>query len=1627
MSKSDQTPVHRLLRIGVATILCLLVVVSAADAAYPTPANDTSATAEVLGAAPVIAYGSNVLGTNDINATTIGGLASVPGPDVFYSFTPSVTGSYWVMMVPWNQVPVYGSTGGTVPVPDLCVYIRAKLSGTFIGGADANPRYQPETVIATLTSGTEYEIIVDSVFADARLNQYEFMLMVAAAPSGSRENCVSTGIIAGVTFPHVQVGTLTGATDDVSFVEGTGRCDVGSSIGLATAGVDHVYAFTTGPNPSDAGEYMVNLIPAGTAWNGYAYIVDSCPPFYPLGCFGAASHSSATSNQAEAIVVSLDFDKTYYIVVDAATASTPNARYALIIDRATGYGVSEIEPNDTAGLATPVTIGMQDGGQIAGAADIDYYSLTATGGSKLYAFCDNGNVLLSGIDTELRVFAPNGTTMIELDDDDGEGAVSPIPTLFQRSSAFSAAVAGVPLTTTGTYFIQTRNDGSTNTIARYALHFGIEPAGRLPSPECEPNDTPPAADGSAKEYYSGAISASGDVDHFTFAAAQGQRVFIALDGDPERDSAGDENDDAQALDGALAVRDPDGDVLISDVDDPNAVGAGQLPDYPAEVCAFVAPKTGTYTIAVSGGGASDFGPGKTYGLAIFKDDAAPSLSEGVDPVIDSITPDFGNDTLAVVASDDAPGDSGICNLSLSADSTNLSIDASFSNGDPTVSFTIELVNPSLSGLGKIIVTDCAGNTTCQFVQIDASSPICSGLASLDPRRTYRSTHGPKHIPDNQPTGPGIDGVITIPDSITIDDLNVTVTIETIYPLDIDIFLRSPEGTVLEIVTDRGGSSSGFDITDATFDDNATSLMSLLSSDAPYTGTWLPEGAGGMAVFSGENAMGNWTINVRDDSGSGSTAGGGARLVKWSLDVKGSVPSPEYFEGSASDTMGVDGGITSIVLTGATNVVLEVDPAFVPGDLTVEYAVRLVNPAMNGSGTVIVTDTSDNTCEQPISLNGLSDETGPSNTGNVSRNIELAREVLQNVPSAVPAGVVSSVTLPDSVKVGEVEVDLTVDSLEIGQIASTLTHGGQFASLLNRVSMDERGGIGLVKDNIEITLDDDAPAADDAHEEPALGTIEFLGLHQPDGRGEYVGEGITSDYRDNMMFALEGLDSAGQWDMYVSDWRLQGAGSRKSVFRRWKATIKSPGAPERYVGRAKDEYPQSGICSVTLGIGSTNLSLATTFTPGDSEVEYAVSLVNQTQPGNGTVVITDCVGNMTVVPITLSAALSDQTLPIVTGAVNPMTQQFEGSATDNQPGDSGIVSVDLLPYSTNLTLVSVNPNPPGGAGSVDFAVALINPAQNGRGYVRVTDAVGYRRHILVHLDQVEPACTGFVSKTKRYRSTDLPQGIPDNNPGGVVSTIIVPDLAVISDVDVTINITHPFDDDIDLALTSPAFLPLFGDIGSTGNDFINTTLDDEAAMVIPDSSGAAPFTGRFQPLGGPILFNLDGSPAAGSYSLQAVDDASFNIGSFDSWSLTIESLSFPERFQGEAIDNEVLGFGIASIELLDDACNVVLNVDPFTPGAKLVIYEVSLVNPQGCGRATVRVTDLGGNTCDQVVTLNGVHCGPGDVNHDGAVDFADVGPFVAEILAGTGSCETDMNLDGKLDGLDVQPFTDAVVP
>ena len=111
-----------------------------------------------------------------------------------------------------------------------------------------------------------------------------------------------------------------------------------------------------------------------------------------------------------------------------------------------------------------------------------------------------------------------------------------------------------------------------------------------------------------------------------------------------------------------------------------------------------------------------------------------------------------------------------------------------------------------------------------------------------------------------------------------------------------------------------------------------------------------------------------------------------------------------------------------------------------------------------------------------------------------------------------------------------------------------------------------------------------------------------------------------------------------------------------------------------------------------------------------------------------------------------------------------------------------------------------------------------------------------------------------------------------------------------DLDVMLNISHPYDEDLDVYLVSPAGtrVELFSDVGGDADGFMGTVLDGQAADRI--SQGTAPFTGRYRPEGD--LLELNGQAANGIWALEIDDDDTHGadmekgLARLNAWSLTI---------------------------------------------------------------------------------------------------------------------------------------------
>jgi subtilisin-like proprotein convertase family protein len=146
------------------------------------------------------------------------------------------------------------------------------------------------------------------------------------------------------------------------------------------------------------------------------------------------------------------------------------------------------------------------------------------------------------------------------------------------------------------------------------------------------------------------------------------------------------------------------------------------------------------------------------------------------------------------------------------------------------------------------------------------------------------------------------------------------------------------------------------------------------------------------------------------------------------------------------------------------------------------------------------------------------------------------------------------------------------------------------------------------------------------------------------------------------------------------------------------------------------------------------------------------------------------------------------------------------------------------------------------------------------------------------------------RSETYAMSGFPRSIPDSNT--LQDTIIVPaDAGVIQDVDISLNIFHSFDDDLEVTLvhvpTGKAVV-LFTDVGGTNEGFF-IRLNDEAGTDISTASNSkldGAISGTFNPEGTAMLSVFDGDDASGEWRLIITDDVGGDTGTLFSWSLHI---------------------------------------------------------------------------------------------------------------------------------------------
>jgi len=213
-------------------------------------------------------------------------------------------------------------------------------------------------------------------------------------------------------------------------------------------------------------------------------------------------------------------------------------------------------------------------------------------------------------------------------------------------------------------------------------------------------------------------------------------------------------------------------------------------------------------------------------------------------------------------------------------------------------------------------------------------------------------------------------------------------------------------------------------------------------------------------------------------------------------------------------------------------------------------------------------------------------------------------------------------------------------------------------------------------------------------------------------------------------------------------------------------------------------------------------------------------------------------------------------------------------------------------------------------------------------------------------------------------------IPDASPPGVTDTLTVPGSGAISDLNVSLNVTHPFVGDLSFILThvdtgtSARIVDRPGvpalRFGCDGADIV-ATLDDAAASPVENECADTTPTinGTFSPNEALAAFN--GEDLNGTWTLTAIDSAAPDPGTLNAWCLAPTT---------PVSDSDGDGIG-------DDRDNCTLVANP-----------------------TQHDTDGDGfgNQCD------------GDFNQDCQENFGDLGIMRPNFFM-TGDLVTDMNGDG----------------
>ena len=793
---------------------------------------------------------------------------------------------------------------------------------------------------------------------------------------------------------------------------------------------------------------------------------------------------------------------------------------------------------------------------------------------------------------------------------------------------------------------------------------------------------------------------------------------------------------------------------------------------------------------------------------------------------------------------------------------------------------------------SVEATDPAGNTASN--NNGGSYYGFITLANVTP--TYPYTGPPVAIPDVATATASF----SVADTRVIQDINVKVTNLThTYDGDIILTLIAPNGTRVQLANRRG--TSGDNYTNTVFDDEATTAIS--AGTPPFTGSFKPEAV--LSVLDGIPANGTWTLEVQDVA-----AQDVGTITSWEIQLqfppeqcptvgqvtldKTSYQCSETVQIHVVDFSIVGAGTQSVTITSTTEgagetVVLNETPAssgsFI-GSITLTTAAPVtgdgfLSVADGGSLTVTYIDADDGYggLNIPRTDSAIVDCGGPTISNVQAINVTgRAADITWTTSEGSNSEVFYGTSAPPLSTVSAAPL-VTGHSLHLSGLVpcTAYLYYVKSTDATNNNTIANNGGAYFSF----TTTADNQPS------------FSYSGAAVPIPDNSAAGATaaiVVTDVKEvldvNVLVSVAHLN-VGDLELYLIApdatqiplaLRRGGTGDNftNTLFDDSAATAISAGVAP-FTGSFRPETPLSALngflSNGTWTLKVRDLATGTTGTISSWQLQltYPVLACNTPFVQEATHSVADsCSGggsNSIVDPgedLSIPLQVANTGYAAVTGVV--------GTLTTTTP------DVVILDGTTNYGSLAQ-----GGFSSGDgpFLVSVGSTVPCGT-------LISFQLHVAANEGSWNDSFTVRVGvlpiAQTTYPSTDTPKPIPDVRTPPVLSSIVISSTGPVSDVNVTININHTFDGDLDIFLIGPngTRVELTTDNGSSGQNYINTVFDDQAATSI--TAGTAPFTGSFKPEG--LLSTLNGIPANGTWTLEITDDANLDSGTLNSWSLTI---------------------------------------------------------------------------------------------------------------------------------------------